>query len=311
VDLLPVATVQSFPVGTFIENIAVRRSGQLLITVHNKGELLQVDALSESAPSLVNLFPTGVSGIVEVEDDIFYVSCGTIGEPGSWAVFKVDMAPFSADASGTVKTAAQITKHADIPEALFLNGSALLDRTKGIILLADSILSLVYSVNVKTAAVKIWLKDAALGKVTDNPLIPGVNGIKVHKGYIYFSNTDAKKFLRASIGAAGDCSGSVDVVQENLNVDDFFFDSEGSVYLTTHVFQSVVKLVKNGVRTRIAGGPDDVIVAGTTAAAFGRTPQDWTILYVTTTGGMSFPVNGEIGEGRVLKIDVGHPAADA
>lgn len=307
--LLPVTTVHAFPVNTFIENLAVRRNGQLLLTVHNKGELIQVDPNSEAAPSVVHVFPTGVCGIVEVEDDVFYISCGTIGEKGSWAVYKVEMSPFLADAAGNTKSSAKISKHVNISDALFLNGSALLDSTRGIILLADSILGVVYSVNVHSATVKLWLQHKDLEKVTDNPMMPGVNGIKFHNGYLYLSNTDARRFLRASVTGTGDATGIVEVVQENLNVDDFCFDSEGSAYLTTHVFQSLVKLYNNGLRVRLAGGPEDTIVAGTTAAAFGRTLRDKTTLYVTTTGGMSNPVAGKIEPGRVLKLDVGHIGA--
>jgi hypothetical protein len=71
------------------------------------------------------------------------------------------------------------------------------------------------------------------------------------------------------------------------------------------VFQSLLKIRNNGVRTRIAGGPTDRAVAGTTAAAFGRTPLDRTIIYVTTNEGMSNLVDGEVGPARVLSIDVG------
>jgi hypothetical protein len=308
-DFLPVTTVHAFPINTFIENIAVRRTGQLLLTVHNKGELIQLDPNSEAVPCLVHVFPTGVCGIVEVQDDIFYISCGTIGEKGSWAIYKVDMSTFKADASGNVQTPAKITKHVDVPDALFLNGSALLNSSSGTILLADSILGAVYSVDVHSATVKLWLQHKALGKTTDNPMIPGVNGIKFHNGYLYLSNTDAMTFLRASVTATGDATGVVEVVEENLGVDDFTFDSEDSAYLTTHVFQSLVKLRNNGLRTRLAGGPEDTIVAGTTAAAFGRTVHDRNILYVTTTGGMSNPVAGKIEPGRVLKLDVGQMEA--
>ena len=305
-DFIPITTVHAFPINSFIENIAVRPTGQLLLTVNNKCELIQFDPNTEAAPCLVHVFPASVSGIVEVQDDVFYVSCGTIGEKGTWAVYKVDMSPFMADAAGNVQTPAKISKHVDVPDALFLNGSALLSYSNGTILLAESILGAIYSVNVHSATVKLWLQHEALAKVTDNPMMPGVNGIKFHNGYLYLSNTDAKKFLRASITGTGDATGIIEVVQENLNVDDFCFDSEGSAYLTTHAFQSIVKLRNDGLRTRLAGGPEDTVVAGTTAAAFGRTSQDQTIIYVTTTGGMINPVAGKIGPGRVLKLDVGH-----
>jgi hypothetical protein len=304
-DLYPVNTVHSFPINYFVENIAVRRSGQLLVTVHNRGELFQVDPFSKSAPCLVHHFSAGVTGIVEVEEDIFYVSVGEIGAKGSFAIYQVSMLHFAVDESQNVKTPATVSKLVEVPDALFLNGSALLSASRGIILVADSILGTVFSINVGSREAKVWLQDKALGKITDNPYYPGVNGIKVHKGALYLSNTDARTFLRAGISATGEATGSVDLVYDQCNADDFAFDSEDSVYFTTHVFQSLLKIRNNGVRTRIAGGPTDRAVAGTTAAAFGRTPLDRTILYVTTNGGMSNPVDGEVGPARVLSIDVG------
>ena len=302
VDLLPLTIVHDFPVNTFVENIAVRRSGQLLLTVHNNNELLSVDPNDgKSSPARVHLFEKGVCGIVEMGDDVFFVSSGTIGEKGSWAVFKVDVS----------REPAAVSKLADVPDALFLNGSAALDHSSGDILVADSILGAIFRVNVHSAEVKLWLQHKDLGKATDNPMIPGLNGIKLRPGYLYCSNTDAHNFLRAAVTDAGEATGTIEVVAEKLNVDDFAFDSEGSAYLTTHLFQSVVKLQSNGVRTRIAGGQEDPVCAGTTAAAFGRTAHDKTSLYVTTNGGMSFPVNGKVGGGKVLKIDVGHAAEEA
>ncbi len=144
---------------------------------------------------------------------------------------------------------------------------------------------------------KTWLQHKALKKTTDTPYIPGVNGIKTHTDHLYLSNTEAKTFLRAGITEAGDASGSLDTVYERCNVDDFAFDDEGSVYLTSHVFNSIFKITSNGARSRIAGGPDDLVVARTTAVAFGRTSADKTRLYITTNGGMKFPVNGELGPG--------------
>jgi hypothetical protein len=307
VDLHPLTVVHEFPVNTFIENIAVRRSGQLVLTVHNKNEVLTVDPnAAVPSPAPVHVFETGVCGIVEMGEDTFFVSSGSIGEKGSWAIFKVEMSHFAMDSSGHVLEPAVVTKFVDIPDALFLNGSAALNHTSGVILAADSLLGTVFSVNVNTKEVKVWLQHKDLAKVTENPVYPGLNGIKFYGGYLYCSNTDAKTFLRASATATGEATGVVEVVEENLGIDDFAFDSEGSAYLTTHIFQSVVKLRSDGVRTRIAGGPEDTVTAGTTAAAFGRTSHDQKSLYVTTTGGMSLPVKGKVVGGKVLKIDVGH-----
>lgn len=305
-----VETVHEFPLNYFVENIAVRSSGGILVTVHNRNELIYIDpSRAEQRSVVVHTFSAAPSGIVEVESDQFYVSTGTIGQRGTYAVFNVDLSDFKIDGNGNASTSAAVTKVADIPDALFLNGSALLNRDEGIILLADSIVGAVYQLQISSAKVDVWIQHKLLEKVTDNPLLPGVNGIKVYKGALYLSNTDAKIFLRAAIDASGASTGKVEILQEKLNVDDFAFDEEGSSYLTTHVFQSVVKLSGDGTRSRIAGGPDDRTCAGTTAAAFGRTATDRTFLYVTTNGGMSYPVDGEVGPGRLLKIGVDHAGA--
>ncbi|KAJ9613187.1 hypothetical protein H2200_003128 [Cladophialophora chaetospira] len=308
-ELLPVNTVHSFPENYFVENIAVRRSGQLLVTVHNRGELIQVDPHSKSGACLVHKFPTGAAAIVEVEEDVFYVSVGTIGEKGSISIYRVDMSSFAVDASNNITSPAAITNHVPVPDALFLNGSALLSASKGMMLAADSLLGTVFEIDVKSRAVKVWLQHKAWEKTTDDPRLPGINGIKLRNGYLYATNTDARTFLRAGMTGTGEATGSVEQVFDSCLADDFAFDDEGSVYLTTHIFQSVVKIRNDGVRSRIAGGPDDKVVAGTTAAAFGRTASDGTTLYVTTNGGMSDPINGEVGPARILSVDVGHAAS--
>lgn len=306
IALRQVDTVHEFPPMYFVENIAIRSSGEILVTVHNRSELIYINPnASQQKRIVVHTFPANASGIVEVNQDVFYVSVGDIGVKGSFAVYTVDMSKFQAGDDGEATTPAEINKFVDVPDALFLNGSAVLNREKGIILLADSIVGSIFSLDVKTSKVHVWLADKLLAKVTSNPLMPGVNGIQVYKKSLYLSNTDAKTFLRANISDNDAATGSVEILQEKLNVDDFSFDSEGSAYLTTHVFQSVVKLTQNGTWSRIAGGPDDRVCAGTTAAAFGRTEGDKSTLYVTTNGGMSFPVDGEIGGARLLRIDVG------
>ncbi len=48
----------------------------------------------------------------------------------------------------------------------------------------------------------------------------------------------------------------------------------------------------------IAGNTNSNLLAGDTAAAFGRTALDQSILYVVTNGGIAAPVNGTYIEGR-------------
>lgn len=313
-DVRPVKTIYEFSQNYFLENIAIRPNGGVLVTVHNRNELVYVDPhyppQSKPAPAaVVYRFDAGVSGIVEVEHDQFYVSVGNIGKQGSYGVYRVDMSGFASDSHGNVTSNADIKKVATVPDALFLNGSALLSREKGIILLADSIVGAVFALDVKSGKVDTWLKDRQLEKVTENPMMPGVNGIKIHKGHLYLSNTDTKKFLRVEL-LSNTIAGKVEIVQEKLNVDDFAFDEDGSAYLTTHVYESVVKLDGiDGKRSTVAGGLGDIVCAGTTAAAFGRTERDRSGLYVTTHGGMSYRDQSDVGPARLLRVEIGRAAA--
>ena len=261
---------------------------------------------SQQKSVVVYTFPAGASGITEVDQDIFYVSIGEIGQKGSFAVYKVDMSNFKTDGSGNATAGADVSKFLDVTDALFLNGSTLLDREEGLILLADSILGLIFILNVRSLTVDVWLKHKLLAKVTPDPMLPGVNGIQLNGKYLYCSNTDAKTLLRIAIGDENKAEGELEIFQEKFNVDDFAFDNDGNAYLSTHIFQSVVRLASDGTRSRIAGGPGVRICAGTTAVAFGRTESDQSILYVTTNGGMSFPVDGKIENARLLRIHIGH-----
>jgi hypothetical protein len=70
--------VWQFPNGTFVENLAVRSNGQILATLLSVPELYQVDPIGGRHPQLIHRFPmvTGLTGITEVEKDVFVVIAG-------------------------------------------------------------------------------------------------------------------------------------------------------------------------------------------------------------------------------------------
>jgi len=87
-----VRDVWRFPNVTWVENIAVRSSGQLLVTL--SPVLYQVDphAAEGQQPQLIQRFPnvTSLMGIVEVGKDVFAVIAGNfslktaVSTPGSY-----------------------------------------------------------------------------------------------------------------------------------------------------------------------------------------------------------------------------------
>ena len=299
-----------FPLGTFVENIAVRQNGLLLVTLATptrEHHVVQVDPLNKKRqPAIVASFPINCTGITEVDTDVFYVNVGPLGEvsPVS-AIYKIDVSAFAANEQGYVQHPATVSKLLDIPDARFLNGATTLNRKKGIILVADSF-GLVYRIDVRTATATVLLKDPLLERTGPPVIPPGINGVKVFRGYLYMDNSAKALYLRAKIDSDGVKVGPIEVVKTDLAADDFVIDQDGSAYLTTHITNEVLKLSPNGVVTVVAGSPGDTLVAGTSAAAFGRTPADQRSLYVTTDGGLLVPTNGVFNGGRVLKIDLGY-----
>ncbi|MGV7904351.1 hypothetical protein PJN93_31540, partial [Mycobacterium kansasii] len=78
----------NFPLNYFLENIAVRTDGSILVTALNHSELWYLPAPTSAIPVEPILIATldGLTmGIVEAEPDIFYV--GTLGDP---ALYRFD-----------------------------------------------------------------------------------------------------------------------------------------------------------------------------------------------------------------------------
>jgi hypothetical protein len=73
--------VAQFPNTTWVENLAVRSNGSLLVTLLSAPELFQVDPAGKGQqPQLVHQFSniTSLTGIAEVEKDVFAVAGGNV-----------------------------------------------------------------------------------------------------------------------------------------------------------------------------------------------------------------------------------------
>ncbi len=66
IDPYPVTITYEFPTNTFVDNIGVRRSGELLVTVFRDGALNQVDpSRKDRKPALIHRFPGSAVSICE------------------------------------------------------------------------------------------------------------------------------------------------------------------------------------------------------------------------------------------------------
>jgi sugar lactone lactonase YvrE len=302
---LPSKVIYQFPFPTWIENIAVRSNGQLLVTLLTTPELYLIDPETSEA-RLVSKFDSvlALTGIIEIEEDVFYIAGGNYNssnlsnEVGSYHIWKVDMTSFNTTSKAAVNKIAQLS------EAGLPNGFELLSKADGTILIADSELGAVWKLNTQDGTCEIAIE---VDEMKYDPLnMPmGVNGIKIAKGYLYWSNTSKATICRIKIDKRGVAIGKAEVLEENVLVDDFVFDKKGIAWLTTNPMNTVVVMTKMGEGgVTVIGGKNELTVAGGTACQFGRLQSDEHILYVVTTGGLVSPVDGDKVEGgKIVAID--------
>ncbi|EPS36349.1 hypothetical protein H072_10133 [Dactylellina haptotyla CBS 200.50] len=317
-SLKPYHTVYQFPGTAWIESIAVRWNGDLLVTLVDRPELYLIDPQSRRPPILLYTFPhvTALLGIDEVGPDEFAVVAGNWSiptfstTPGSYSIWT---ATFKSPHSNAVR----LRRAAPIPEANFLNGVATLDPAAGLILVGDAGAGLVYRVNVHTGAYTVVLQDdASMGTYPVGSTHSGINGVKVHDGYAYYTNTARGLFSRVRINTrTGTATGPYQILTSPGAMDDFAFapkkerpghhsGEDWVVYSTGHANNILLKITPDGQFSTVFGSPNSTVLEGDTACAFGRTKRDSDVLYVVTDGGLAHPLDGFVQGGEVIAISV-------
>jgi hypothetical protein len=304
---LPTRDIHQFPNNTWLENLAVRQDGQIIVTVLSAPELYQVDPFhANSSPTLIHRIPgaTGLLGIVELQQDEFYVIAGNWSVKtfettnGSYSVWKIDMRK-SKVLDGSIHPPPIVSKVTDIPEGVFLNGIAVLNTSKSLVVVGDAGAGVVFTLNVKTGKYSKTIDDPTMKPGASLHL--GINGVKTRGRYLYYATSEQEIFCRIPInGNDGTPTGSAEVIAKNVFGDDFSFDPAGNAYIAKNFKDTVAKITPEGVVTVVAGSLNSTEVAGATATEFGRTRKDRSVLYVTTSGGFLSPVKVE--GGKVVAI---------
>ncbi|KAJ8115239.1 hypothetical protein OPT61_g3064 [Boeremia exigua] len=316
---LPAYTVAQWPQQpSWLENIAVRANGDLLVTQFNPTPVLYTvtNPMSKRAePKAIYEFTsiTKILGIIETHPDTFVIVGGNAtanatGYAGSFSAWEVRFS----------KSTMQTTKIADITDAMFLNGVVSVPTAPHIVLIADSQFGLLFRLDTKTGASEIIADRPEFKPNAERfnaPVGFGINGVKIKDGYLYFSNSNLVNIYRVPITRDGYIARGGHAAVElyaDLNslttfLDDFEIGKEGTLWVTTNTDNTIIAVSPGGRRLQVvAGAKDQLTVAGATGAAFGRTAKDRHVLYVSTTGGLGAPVNATVVEaGKVEGIDTG------
>lgn len=303
---LPVRTVYQFDSETWIENLAVRPNGDLLLIVdenvtfpeHTVALYRLTDPVSpEPDLSLVHAFPLGtVLGIAEIDYEVYAVLAtnytGNFAAiPGTAKLFTFDYNNGDQPSTRQVATMPNTTMGAD--------GLAALPGYSDTVLVADMYAALVWAVNITTGTTKIFAQVPEMAQI-HNRTNMGINGIRVFRGHLYFTNSDLQTVYRVPLdgcGAGVDAESRAEMVANLTSlspvfIDDFTIGRDGTLWVTSSGPQNVVVAVRpngqGGFREPVvaAGAINSTAVQGDVGAAFGRGPSDRDVLYVVTNGGL-------------------------
>jgi sugar lactone lactonase YvrE len=204
-----------------------------------------------------------VSGIVRAPDGSLYVNYVDVGGTGS-GIWRV-----SPDG-----TARQVV---GLPAARFLNGLALDPRT-GALFATDSALGVVWKAWPRTGNAEVWASGAELQPGTDGF---GANGLKVHDGSVWVSNTDLGTLLRIPVRPDGTAGSAVAVAKGLPGIDDFAFTGPGDTLLAVQNQLSQADLITPDGTARTVLTAVDGLSTPSAVAVRGRTVYVTSAAYFT------------------------------
>ncbi|PYI02682.1 hypothetical protein BO78DRAFT_453409 [Aspergillus sclerotiicarbonarius CBS 121057] len=303
----PLSLISEFPTPQTFENIAVQSTGNLLLTSTTSPTLFQVSPFSnnnnnnKSTPIAQIPETQGLLGIVELEENIFYIASSNIttngSVPGSNNIWRVDLRSVT---DNSVERG-EVSLIANIPTAGTLNGmSRLSPYDSKTLLIADSINGQILTLNVKTGSYSVFINDPILHN-TPSGLQVAVDGIHVHDEWLFFTNLNQGIFGRFPLSLTNDSVvGPAEVIVSNTPGDDFVVSGGGNrawIAMNGHGMVVEVDILKRESRVVVQSG----YLEAAAAVAVGRTRFDESSLYVASGGIVG---NGSVEEGIVARIDL-------
>ena len=309
-----VRTVFQYPLGTWVENIAVRPNSNLLVTTITGPDVFLLDPQRRNTSVLAYSFPKVLAtvGIAELYPDVFAVITGNSTlqkvDPTSFSVWSIDMKDVTISEKGELSRTPVVSNIINFPQVGLLNGIAALPESNGSVLIADSFEGVILRLDTRTGAHEVVINNTLTNISPDPNAQPiGVNGIKIRNREVFFTNSGKNVFAKIPIHSNGTPAGNASVITGALNstegFDDFALCATGPAFLATAEGNSVEEVTKAGKVRIIAGSLNSTLIAQSTSAALGRGLKDKNVLYVTTAGGLGTPINGnQVVGGQVLAI---------
>jgi hypothetical protein len=257
-------TIASYPPGAFLENLSTGPAGDLTFTSYMDRTLYRWSG--SGAPAALARLPEHPVGVLVRRDDIIVSAHGTSFTEGPGFTATNRMLVLSA--------AGEMRRSVAAPDARFLNG--LVELAPEVVLVADSLAGRIWAFDPRTGALSSWFADPQLAPDPAQAVQrPGANGLKVHDGALYISNSSRGEIYRLRLNGTQP-AGSLQVAYRPGPVDDFTFLRDGSIVGTTHG-DKLIRISPKGVVSELMGDGCD----GCTSVAEYGPARD---LIVLTTG---------------------------
>ncbi|KAF2000666.1 hypothetical protein P154DRAFT_575721 [Amniculicola lignicola CBS 123094] len=232
---LRVRQVATLP--SYIENIAVRSNGHLLLTSFPTTSSIYTLDPKVGQSSVSQLPPiegaNGITGITEVSPDVFAIAAAnfslTTGAPlnGSIAIWTIDFGP----------KIPVLRKIVNLNSALLLNGLTTIPGSPSLLLASDSFLGVIFRIDITQSTYDVGIQDTLFAPPQPLPNV-GINGIRTRGKHIYFANYAKGVFGRVPISKTASATGAAEVLAQvdplKYKIDDFAIDEEGNAWVAAH-----------------------------------------------------------------------------
>ena len=313
-----IRTLGQLEQGTWLENILMRPNGDILATQlipqSNIWTVRNPESRHTSLELVTDLpFGNASVGITQVHNvngmETYVVAGGnfTDGEhphPGTYVFYTLQFLSKHSTKFRLKKLAALG------PSSIAANGIISSEDYPGIVFIADSFLGLIGRLDVSTGRFEqgLW----AYPELKAPPgFRTGVNGLKLYKGHLYWTNSLRIGVYKVPITKNGyPVPNAVPQMVANLSsvatiVDDFAMDSKGNIWSATNLDNTVLYSdAKTGKSKIVAGALKDQILQGVGALAIGRESRKEILLYGATSGGLERPIDGKTEGAKISSITI-------
>lgn len=299
---------RDFPLGSEVENLALRPNGAAIVVVNTFPQVYEVAPVPGSTPRLVHNFSNavGTSSITASSNpDEFFVISGNFSfqtlspTPDSYAIHRLVL-----DAAGN----ATVTELAPLDAIEQPNGMINVPGTP-LVLIADTRGGFVYRFNTETQELDTYFDHPLLKPQPVQGVVFGVNGIKLARGYLYFSNTNRQFVARVrASGTEARLCGTPEIVANQTTVDDFAVDeTNGDLYICQQEINGLGYLsggAYGSTPTTIIGGGNSTALLGPSAAVWAKGAEGRTLLLSVTGGFEQFATQNYTGGGTVAIVNL-------